>query len=205
MPTLYLFDNFDEPKGLLNLSGELVHTEQVKGTDQISFKTNVESDKCDRILWHDEQDDCWREFVVKTVKRELGGLFEVLAESSLFELRCDYVENTVLKSATAREAVTAALATTRWTMDASCQALTAVTVRFYHKSALACLREIEDRWNCELYTRVEVEDGRIIGRYVGVKRSLGRNRGARFTYAKNITKCSKTVLEDEVVSVKITA
>ena len=85
MQTLYLFDNFDEPKGALHLTSALVHTEQVKGDDQISFMTNIEPDKCDRILWHDEQDGCWREFVVKTVKKELGGLFEVVAESSLFE------------------------------------------------------------------------------------------------------------------------
>lgn len=132
MPTLYLFDNFDEPKGVLNLSSELTHVEQVKGIDQISFSTMIEPDKCDRIIWYDDQDGCWREFVVKTVKKEHGGLFEVLEEGSLFELRCDYVENTVLKSATAREAVTAAIASTRWALDASCQSLGAVTVWFYH-------------------------------------------------------------------------
>lgn len=198
MQTLYLFDNFDEPKGALHLTSALVHTEQVKGDDQISFMTNIEPDKCDRILWHDEQDGCWREFVVKTVKKELGGLFEVVAESSLFELRCDYVENVVLKSAIVREALAASLSTTRWQVDPLSQAGGAVTVWFYHQSVLACLREIEEKWGCELYTRIDVEDRRITGRYVGVKRSLGKNRGARFTCAKNITKCSKTVLEDDV-------
>lgn len=170
IPTLCLFDNFDEQKCALPVCSAFAHA---------------------------EQDGRWREFVVLTVKKELGGLFEVMAESVLFELRCDYVENMVLKLALAKEAVEAALGTTRWQVDPACFAFRC-TVWFYHESTLNALRDIEDKWSYELYSRVEVEDGRIAARSAGVKKALGDKHGVRFAYAKNVTVCTKTVLEDDV-------
>lgn len=197
VPVLHWFDNFDEPKGILKACTEMVHTEEVRGADTIEFGCDEEPSKGDRLVWRDV-DGTWREHVVATVTRPLKGCFRVRAESSMCELACDYVENKRLQGATAAEAVAGAIAATRWEVDANCQAISMATVWFYHKSVLAALREIERKWNCELYMRVSVDAGRVAHRFVGVKRTLGAKRGARFTYAKNMTACEKTVLSDEV-------
>lgn len=45
---------------------------------------------------------------------------------------------------------------------------------------------------------ISVADGRVATRTLSIVEQVGSWRGARFTYGKNLAKCTRTVLEDEV-------
>lgn len=66
------------------------------------------------------------------------------------------------------------------------------------RRTLEALRIAEEKWGLESYSTVTVDGRRVASRTIGFARTLGANRGARFTYSKNMTSCTKTVLEDDV-------
>ncbi|NHM14439.1 phage tail spike protein [Xiamenia xianingshaonis] len=196
-PELYWFDNFDEPLGMIVPASSLVHAEVVKGDDRIEFDCMAELGKGDRIVWRDAQDGCWREHVVLSTKRSMGGVVHVVAEGAIFELRGDYCENVLVRDAWISEAMGNVLSTTRWAF-AGGNAGGLETAWFYHKSVLEAIRIAEEKWGLESYATVTVDGRRVAARTIGFVRTLGANRGARFTYSKNMTSCTKTVLEDDV-------
>ncbi len=196
-PTLYWFDNFDEPLGTIVPKSSFLHTEEVKGDDRVEFDCLEEPQKGDRIVWADEQDGCWREHAVLSTKRSLGGATHVVAEGAMFELRGDYCENVMVRDARVSEAMESVLSTTRWAFDGG-SAGGLGTAWLYHMSVLDAVRAVEDKWGLESYSVVRVDGRRVAYRGIGFKRALGANRGARFTYSKNMTSCTKTVLEDDV-------
>lgn len=53
VPVLYRFDRWDERIGMLRVTGELVHTEELNGEDTLEFSTDEVPDKGDRLLWLD--------------------------------------------------------------------------------------------------------------------------------------------------------
>lgn len=195
VPTLFWFDRFDDRKGVLPVAGELVHTEELGGEDVIEFSTFETPTKGDRLLWLDGEE--WREHVVVRTDEPLEGPCEVYAESSLCEMLCDFVEEEYASTATAEEALDTVLATTRWGVG-EVDDLGEETCVFYHLTALAALRKIEDEWGCEIYPTIEVEDGRVSARSVNCVAERGEWRGLRLVHGKNIAGCTRTVLSDDV-------
>ena len=92
VPTLYLFDRFDERLGILPTVGGITHVEEVGGEDTIEFDCLSAPEKGERLLWRDPTDGVWREHVVVRTDEPLGGPAHVYAESSLCELLGDFVE-----------------------------------------------------------------------------------------------------------------
>ena len=127
----------------------------------------------------------------------IGARRQVYAESSLCELLDDFVEDTVLANATATRALSAALANSRWAVG-SCDDLGKAGCWLYHTNALAALRKVCDVWGGEALGVVTVDGGRVAARTLSIVEQVGSWRGARFTYGKNLAKCTRTVLEDEV-------
>lgn len=67
VPTLYLFDRWDERIGILPTVGSLAHTEELSGEDTVELDCLVAPEKGDRILWRDPEDGRWQEHeVVRT-------------------------------------------------------------------------------------------------------------------------------------------
>ena len=114
VPALYWYDRFDDRIGMLPVVGELVHTEELNGEDTIEFQAREVPAKGDRLLWLDG--DVWREHVVVRTIEPLCGLCSVYAESSLCEMFDDFVEEAQMVNRTARQALTAVLAMTRWSI-----------------------------------------------------------------------------------------
>lgn len=170
VPTLWLFDRWDERIGTLPTLGSMTHTEELGGEDTIELDCLVAPEKGDRLVWWDAEGRCWR----------------------------DYVEEVQLVSKTAEQAMRAVLAGTRWRLgsvgvgDAKRGAL------LYHANALAALRRVEAVWGGELECSLVVTDSGVAVRSVSLLARRGGRHGARFSYGRNLVGCTRTVLEDEV-------
>lgn len=198
MPTIFLFDRWDERLGTLPVLESLVHTEELGGEDTIEFDCALAPAKGDRLLWRDPDDGRWREHVVVRTDETWGGSAHVYAESALSELLGDFVEDRQLMLKTPDAGLAAVLEATRWeagTIDVPAHRRSCY---LYHTNALAALRRVEEVWEGEAEMGVEVDDLRVARRTVSLRRRIGGWRGARLTYGKNAASCTRTVLEDEV-------
>ena len=195
VPTLYWFDRWDERIGILPVVGELVHTEELNGEDTLEFVSSEVPDKGDRLLWRDGE--TWREHVVVRTDEPLAGLCEVYAESSLCEMLDDFIVEAQLVSRTATQALTAVLAPTRWTIE-HCDDLGESGTLIYHRNALWGLRRVAAVWEGEITPVIRVANGRVSSRSVRLDAERGSWRGLRFTYAKNMADCKRTVLDKDV-------
>ena len=198
VPTLYLFDRFDERLGILPAVGAVTHTEELGGEDTIEFDCALAPEKGERLLWRDPTDGVWREHVVVRTDEPLGGSAHVYAESSLCELLGDFVEEEQLVAKTASEALAAVLAHTRWTVGDVDVGATERGCLLYHVNALAALRRVEEVWGGEAEAAIAVSGGRVSSRTVNLPARRGEWRGARFSHGKTLAACTRTVLEDEV-------
>jgi len=195
VPAIYWFDRWDERIGMLPVVGELVHTEELNGEDTIEFSTREVPAKGDRLLWRDG--GIWREHVVVRTVEPLCGLCSVYAESSLCEMLDDFVEEAQLVNRTARQALTAVLATTRWSI-AYCANLGTAGALIYHQNALWGLRRIAEVWKGEVTPVIAVSGGRVSGRSIRLDAQRGSWNGLRLVYGKNMASCTRTVLEQDV-------
>lgn len=195
VPTLYWFDRWDGRIGLLRVVGELVHTEELNGEDTLEFQSYEVPAKGDRLLWLDGS--TWREHVIVRTDEPLAGLCSVYAESSLCELLDDFIEEAQLVSRTARQALTAVLAPTRWAI-AYCASLGTAGALIYHQNALWALRRVAEVWGGEVTPIITVSGGRVASRAIRLDDERDEWRGLRFTYGKNMAGCTRTVLEQDV-------
>ena len=195
VPTIFRFDRWDTRIGTLPVAGELVHTEELNGEDAIEFSSWETPDKGDRLLWLDG--DVWREHVVVRTEEPMAGVCNVYAESSLCEMLDDFIEDSQLVNKTALQALTAALAPTRWLIE-HCDDLGTAGCLIYHQNALWALRRVAEVWKGEITPVIAVSGGRVVYRAVRLDAQRGSWRGLRFTYGKNMAGCVRTVLEQDV-------
>lgn len=195
VPTLYWFDRWDERIGLLRVVGELVHTDELNGEDTLEFCSYEVPAKGDRLLWLDGE--TWREHVVVRTEEPLEGLCSVYAESSLCEMLDDFIDEAQLVSRTARQALTAVLAPTRWSI-AYCASLGTAGALIYHQNALWALRRVAEVWGGEVTPIITVANRRVASRAIRLDDERGEWRSLRFTYGKNMAGCTRTVLEQDV-------
>lgn len=195
VPTIFWFDRFDERVGLLPVAGELVHTEELNGQDTLEFATPEVVQKGDRLLWFDDGE--WREHVVVRTDQTAPLMTEVYAESSLCEMLDDFIEEEHLTARTAFQALGYALAPTRWEIE-SCDVQTVAGCVLYHVNALWALRRVAEVWGGEVTPKIHVVNQRVAARTIRFEREHGRWRGLRFSYAKNVHRCTRTVLEQDV-------
>ena len=195
VPTLFWFDRWDERIGILPVVGELTHTEEINGEDTLEFISSEVPDKGDRLLWLDG--GVWREHVVVRTDEPLAGLCSVYAESSLCEMLDDFIVEAQLVARTARQALEAVLAPTRWGIE-HVDDLGLSGTLIYHRNALWGLRRVAAVWDGEITPVIRVADGRVSSRTVRLDAQRGSWRGLRFTYAKNMAGCKRTVLDKEV-------
>ena len=195
VPTIYLFDRWDEKIGTLRVAGELVHTEELNGEDTIEFQLFDVPAKGDRLLWLDG--DVWKEHVVVRTEEPVAGLCSVYAELSLCEMLDDFIEEVQLVNRTALQALTAVLAPTRWSI-AYCADLGTAGALIYHQNALWGLRRVAEVWGGEVTLVITVSGGRVASRSVRLDSRRGSWKGMRLTYGKNMACCNRTVLEQDV-------
>lgn len=197
VPTLFWFDRWEERIGILPVAGELVHSEEINGEDTLEFSSWEVPQKGDRLLWLDGA--TWREHVVVRTEEPLVGPCEVYAESSFCEMLGDYIVERRLTNSLADKALAVALDTTRWVPAAAFTGRSNGCL-LYHMNALEAIHKVADIWEGELAPVITVAGGRVASRSVRMARQLGVDRGLRFTYAKNMAGCTRTVLEEEPIT-----
>lgn len=159
VPTLYLFNRWDERLGELPTLGTIVHSEELGGEDTLEFDCLEAPQKGDRLVWRDPDTGTWREHEVVRTGEATGAACHVYAENSLCELLRDYVEEAQLVSKSAEQAMSMVLASSRWLLgDVTVDATKRGTL-LYHTNALAALRRLESVWGGELECSYEVADG----------------------------------------------
>jgi phage minor structural protein len=198
VPTLYLFDRWDERVGVLPTLGSMTHTEEVGGEDTVEIDCLAAPEKGDRLVWRDPEDGRWREHEVVRTDEPLEGACHVYAESSLCELLRDYVVEEQLVGRTAAQAMAAVLARTRWSSGDVAVGDAKRSALLYHTNALAALRRVASVWGGELLCELDVEGGRVARRRASLLSRVGGWHGARFSYGRNLAGCTRTVLEGEV-------
>lgn len=172
VPTLYLFDRWDERLGVLPTLGFMTHTEGLGGEDTLEFDCLVAPEKGDRLVWRSPDTRVWREHEVVRTDEKAAGIAHVYAENSLCELLRDFVEEEQLVAKTVSQAMAAVVAHTRWSLGTvSCDDSTKRGALLYHSNALAALRRVESVWDGELECSYEVSDGRISKRTVSLRMS----------------------------------
>lgn len=198
-PTLWWFDLRDDRKGRVRPLGSVTCDETLNGADLLRFTCRERVAKDDRLLWRDGVR--WREHVATRVTETGAGLYEVEAEGSLCELLGTFIEETRLVERTGAEAVTAALAGSRWTPAAIGAAATVKgTAYLFHESGLAALRHVADYWGCDVDTSVEVAGGRVSTRTAALVERLGENRGVRLEVGRNVVSLACTDSEQTVTA-----
>jgi phage minor structural protein len=198
VPTLYLFDRWEQRLGILPTLGALTHAEELNGEDTIELDCLAAPEKGDRLLWRDPDSGSWREHEVVRTDEPLDRPCHVYAESSLCELLRDYVVEEQIVSKSAAEAMASLLSGTRWQLGDVTLGDAKRSTLVYHTNALAALRRVSSVWRGELACEIEVVGGRVSARRISLLSRLGTWRGARLSYRANLSGCTRTVLEDEV-------
>ncbi len=178
------------------------HWEEINGEDTLTIKTrDAEVRKNFRILYQ-TQAGYFKEFIVKEIA-EIHGYYglekELYCESSFYETLGDFIDDKRPQDVTATAAMIIALEPTRWQVG-TVHDLGLRSTNFYRMSCKECMQRIAEVWGGEIQARVEVSGNQITGRYVDLLGQRGGDHGKRFTYTKNLTGVTRTVLRDEVIT-----
>ena len=178
------------------------HWEEINGEDTLTIKTrDTEVRKNFRVLYQ-TQAGYFKEFIVKEIA-EIHGYYglekELYCESSFYETLGDFIDDKRPQDVTATAAMIIALEPTRWQVG-TVHDLGLRSTNFYRMSCKECMQRIAEVWGGEIQARVEVSGNQITGRYVDLLGQRGGDHGKRFTYTKNLTGVTRTVLRDEVIT-----
>lgn len=198
-PVFWLYDRFDEKKGLLHLVGASTHTQELGGADLLDLVCRETPVKGDRILWRDPDGRAWREHEVVEIAQGPDGTCHVSAEGSICELLRDYVVSEQIAQKTPAEALERILVHTRWSAGAV-EVDEKLSTLIYHTNALAALRRIEELSGAEVLPEIEVAGERVGARRISLVKRRGAWRGARLDYGRNLADVERRVLDTEVVT-----
>ena len=166
-----------------------------------TFYKNIE--KGYRILYQDRLNE-WHEYIIQSAKTKHDSnndiFIEVYAENSFYETLGDYIEDKRPRNSTATNALSEALATSRWEVGVV-ENLGLNTTSFYRCSVKdAVQNKIVKVWGGEFSTSIEVEGNKIVSRKVNIFKKRGDDHGKRFVYGKDIHEIEKVVNEEDIIT-----
>lgn len=166
-----------------------------------TFYKNIE--KGYRILYQDRLNE-WHEYIIQSIKNKHNSsddiFLEVYAENSFYETLGDYIEDKRPRNSTATNALSEALATSRWEVGVV-ENLGLNTTSFYRCSVKdAVQNKIVKVWDGEFSTSINVEGNKIVSRKVNIHKKRGDDHGKRFVYGKDIHEIEKVVNEEDIIT-----
>lgn len=166
-----------------------------------TFYKNIE--KGYRILYQDRLNE-WHEYIIQSAKTKHDSnndiFIEVYAENSFYETLGDYIEDKRPRNSTATNALSEALATSRWEVGVV-ENLGLNTTSFYRCSVKdAVQNKIVKVWGGEFSTSIKVEGNKIVSRKVNIFKKRGDDHGKRFVYGKDIHEIEKVVNEEDIIT-----
>lgn len=198
VPSVYWLDRWDVMKGVLQYVSAFEHVDELGGSDTSELVTFSDVEKGDRLLWRDEYGK-WHEHIVVQVVEERGNgrTVHVYGENSICETLNDYVEDRRVDGGSAAVALSRVLESTRWEVG-TVDDLGEQTWNAYQVSAREAISTICETWGGELETDIQAGGTGVLRRRVSVLARRGGDTGKRFTYRKDLVKCTRTVMENEV-------
>ena len=166
-----------------------------------TFYKNIE--KGYRILYQDRLNE-WHEYIIQSIKNKHNSsddiFLEVYAENSFYETLGDYIEDKRPRNSTATNALSEALAASRWEVGVV-ENLGLNTTSFYRCSVKdAVQNKIVKVWDGEFSTSIKVEGNKIVSRKVNIFKKRGDDHGKRFVYGKDIHEIEKVVNEEDIIT-----
>lgn len=202
-PLLFWYTLDGSRKGLLHQTSPMRHVEEVCKRDDLYIVCRERPEKYDRVLWHDGEDDIWREHYVREVMTLGDGTHEAMCESALFETRLDFMEAFRLENASYYDVLAKIVPYTRFEAGTyGFGGVSEATAWITRKSVLEAIRKVEEIYNVEFRLDIEVdEDAQCVGsRKLSFSAEQGAWRGVRLTRGKNLDKGTLVVEADDVVT-----
>ena len=197
---LILTDRWGTQLGTLSDLISATWTEELSGTDSLELEGYQPVSKGDRVVWLDAQ-GLWHEHIVAEVEQahESGAVtYRAACECSISETYGDWIDDLKPRDATAASALASVLRSTRWEVGAV-EVEGAHSKNFYRESAREALQELVEAWGGELSCTVEVEGCAVTARRVNLTHR-GRDNGRRFEWGRDMTRVTRTVSADDVVT-----
>ena len=198
--TFWVYDRWGNQTGTIADVTEAVHVDELNGEDTLTIVTpRCEVTKGDRIVWRDGW-GTWHEHAVAQIGTvHAQGIVQdtVRCENSMSELHLDHIDDLRPYDVTARVALQRALSVTRWEVG-TVTVTASASANFYHVSAFEAVREVLQAWGGEFSTTIEVGASGVTARRVNILQRRGEDRGRMFTYTRDITALSRTVVQDDV-------
>lgn len=160
--------------------GDHLDSKYVKEENQVAFK---------------DKDGFFRLFIIRETDSsdgENGPEIVAICEPSFMELDDEPLEDIRPYNTTAAEALTRALAKTRWKTGTVAQLGTNST-NFYYISVKSAIEEIINTWGGELRDRIEISGNKISGRYIDILTRRGSDTGKRWEIDKDIVGITRNI------------
>lgn len=187
---------------LQNLEGTAAHHFVAGGLDTLTVTTaenNVRKNY--RLMYQNKQTGRWYEFIVASVDEThdaSGVTYEIYAENSLIDLKSyDPILDRRGDGKGMQEALEWITLETDWRFESDIPGNAGWN--FYRISRWDALSEVLKAFGAEFETKITVE-GNTIHRTLRVTSKVGRDNGKRFSYRKDMTKVTRTVNEDDIVT-----
>ncbi|WP_342489176.1 phage tail spike protein [Cytobacillus sp. FSL W7-1323] len=142
-----------------------------------------------------DKDGVFRLFVIKEPNQtnDLNGpIIHCLCESAMNELNEEIIEDIRPYNSTLRNALTRALSETRWEVGETAD-LGINSTNFYYINVSEAIESIINIWGGEIRDRIEVQDNKIIGRYIDILPRRGQDTGKLWEIDKDILYLSHKV------------
>lgn len=166
---------------------------ELNGLNTFEVETSREVEDGQRLVFKDSLGK-WNEYIIydhfKTHDSE-GVKYEVYAEDSTSELYGTYIDDFKPRKAKATAILAQILENTRFEVG-RVDDFEVQSFNLYHTNAKKALWTILEKYGAEIQVRIEVEDNKIIHRYIDLKQSIGKDNGKRFTYKKDMQGVKKT-------------
>lgn len=189
---LKLLDNTEKIKREIETLGDPYWHEKLNGLNVLEFTTlDRDIKNKDRVVFQDEL-GVWHEFIVESIDDTHEDVF-VYCEDSFYETRGDYIDDRRFVNANFSTVADAVMSYTRWKLKII-DDIGIGTVNFYHTDVkTAVFEDMQNKFNFEIKTYVEITDSRISQRVIELRKQRGHDNGKRFTYDKDITSISRTI------------
>ncbi|WP_193786609.1 phage tail spike protein, partial [Bifidobacterium biavatii] len=203
-----LLDRWGNPLGDLENVIRADRTQSVDGTDTLDITTTSTINKDERILIQDGMGR-WLEYICTSsdVSRSEGNpaITTAYCSNSIIELSRSYIAKTRNRDSNSVGCATNALDGTRWKVGRVEQGslLHIANISMFRMSSLEALQETCKTFGLEIETQIELsQDGSTVAtRTVNLYNQRGRTvTTKRFEYGKDLTKVTRTVDADDVVT-----
>ncbi|WP_339063551.1 phage tail spike protein [Tepidibacillus marianensis] len=202
---ILIFNKNEQLETVLDNNGDscpyydAIHTEQINGEN--TFQFSIPADHPDAqyvveggLIAFKDVDQNYQLFEINRVEDDHSDslIRTVYCEHAVYELLDEFIVDKRPTNTTAYNALTDALAGTRWQVG-NIDELGLNSTNFYRENPISALQKILNTWNGEVGYRVEIVGNQITGRYIDIFQRRGADTGKRFEYGKDIESVERTV------------